>query len=56
LVALSGIIERQWGQSLVVGSAGGASSCLFILFIPLMSMNTEKATIRKLMMVLKKAP
>jgi hypothetical protein len=48
LAALIAIVERQWGPSLVVGSAG-AFSFLLMVFMPLIRRNTEKATIKKLM-------
>ena len=55
-VALMGITEIQCGHSLVVGSSGGASSCLFSEFIPLIRRKTAKAIIRKLMTVLINKP
>ena len=56
-VALIEMLEKHFGQSLVVGSAGGAStSARFILFMLLMSKNTAKTTIRKLMTALMKMP
>ena len=55
-VALMGMLLRQWGHSLVVGSAGGASSSRFSLLMPLMSRNTAKATIRKLITALMNTP
>ncbi len=47
-----GMAVKQKGHSLVVGSAGGASCSRFILLSPLITRNTEKATMRKLMTVL----
>ena len=55
-LALIGISVRQNGHSLVVGSSGGASSSRLRLFMPLISINTAKATIRKLTILLKKTP
>lgn len=55
-VAAIAIVDMQKGQSLVVGSAGGASSSRLRLFMLLISMNTAKATIRKLIIALKKIP
>jgi hypothetical protein len=50
------MVEKQKGHSLVVGAAGGASCCRLIAFIPRTSRKTAKATIRKLMIALKKSP
>jgi len=56
LVALMLIVEKQCGHSLVVGSFTGAGSSFFNLFIFLITINIAKATIKKLIMVLIKAP
>ena len=50
------ISVAQYGQSLVVGSAGGASSLRRMALMDLTSMKTAKATIRKLMTLLAKTP
>ena len=55
-VALIGIDEKQYGQSFEVGTAGGAASCLLSLFIAFTSKKTAKATIRKVMTVLRNTP
>ena len=55
-LALIAMVEKQKGHSLVVGSAGGASSWRLRLFMPLISMNTAKATIVKLITALKNTP
>ena len=55
-VALMGMAVKQNGQSFVVGSAGGASSVRFREFIPLITMNMAKATIRNEMIVLRNTP
>lgn len=57
-VALSGILDTQKGQSFVVGAAGafGASARRRILLIARISRKTTKATIKKVMMLLMKAP
>jgi hypothetical protein len=54
--AIIGIVDRHCGQAFVVGSAGGATSALFSLFILRTNKNTAKATIKKLMIVLTKTP
>ena len=55
-VALIGISEKQCGQSLVVGSSGGASSSLLSELIPFMRRKTANAIIRKLIIVLINIP
>ena len=54
--ALMGISLAHWGQFLVVGSAGGASSLRLAAFMLLTSMKMAKATMRKLITVLMKTP
>ena len=51
-----GIVAKQNEHSLVVGSGAGASCSCFMRLMPLMTRNTEKATMIKLMMVLMKIP
>jgi hypothetical protein len=41
--------ERQYGQSFVFGSAGGASCSLRALFTPFTRRKTANATMRKLL-------
>jgi hypothetical protein len=55
-VAWMGIAVKQKEQSLVVGTAGGASSCLFKRLILRITIKMAKATIRKLMIVLMNTP
>jgi len=55
-VALIGMLNRQYGQSLAVGSAGGASSFLLSMLICRMRRNTAKATMMKLMSVFTNTP
>ena len=55
-VALTGIVDRQWGHPFVVGSAAGASLSRLSLFILRMRRNRAKAIIRNEMMVLTKTP
>ena len=54
--ALIDMVEKHFGHSLVVGSAGGASSSLLSLLSPRISIKTAKATIKKLIIVLIKIP
>jgi hypothetical protein len=56
--ALMAILEKQNGQSLVVGAAAtfGASARRRMLLIARMRRKTAKATIKKVMMLLMKAP
>ena len=54
LVALSGTVDRQCGQSLVSGAGAGAG--FFIAFICRIITNNTNAMIKKLRMVLKKIP
>jgi hypothetical protein len=54
--ALIDMAEKHLGHSLVVGSSGGASSSLLSLLIPRISIKTAKATIKKLITVLKNMP
>jgi hypothetical protein len=49
-----GIAVKQYEQSFVVGSAGGGS--FFILLTFFITRKTEKATMRKLIIVLIKIP
>ena len=55
-VALREMVDRQKGHSLVAGSAGGAAFSRFMRLTPLITRNTAKAMIIKLMMVLMKIP
>lgn len=55
-VALMGIVEKQCGQSFVVGSSGGASSSRLSLLMPRMVRKTAKATMTKLMIVFMNIP
>ena len=55
-IAVIGIVDMQKEHSLVVGSSSGASSSACILLIPLMSIKTAKATMRKLITVFIKTP
>ena len=55
-VAMTGIVEKQYVHSLVVGTAGGTASARFSLFMVRMRRNTENATTMKLMMWLTKRP
>ena len=55
-VALIGIVEKQWGHSLVVGSSAGASASRLRLLRPRMIRKTAKATMTKLMIVLINIP
>ena len=55
-MALMGMAFQQNGHSLVLGAAAGASCSLFIRLIPLITRNTAKAMMIKLMMVLIKTP
>ena len=55
-MALREMVDRQKGHSLVVGSAGGATFSPFMRLRPLITRNTAKAMMRKLMMVLMKIP
>ena len=57
-LALIGILDTQKGQSFIVGAAAtfGASARRRILLITRISMKTAKATIKKVMMLLMKAP
>src|SRR5581483_6549256 len=56
LLALSGIVERQCGQSLVVGAAAGAGFGAVSALICRMIRNSTKAMIRKLITALMKRP
>jgi NAD(P)H-nitrite reductase large subunit len=51
-----GIVDRQWGHSLVVGSSGGASSSRCSLLMARIKRNTANATMTKLIMVFMKTP
>lgn len=53
-MAIRGIGLRQKGHSLVSGDGAGFSR--FNLFMPLITRNTAKATIKKLITVLRKTP
>jgi hypothetical protein len=53
---MMGIVEQQYVHSLVVGTAGGATSSRFSLFMVRTRRNTENATTTKLMMWLTKRP
>src|SRR5438309_8650779 len=54
-IALTGIADRQWGQSLVIGAAAaGAGSCKRLTC--LMTRKTANATIKKLRILLRKMP
>jgi hypothetical protein len=55
-VALIGILVRQYGQSLVVGSDGGASSFFLSLFIFRITIKIAKAMTIKLIIVFMKTP
>src|SRR5512146_1103947 len=55
-VALIGIVDRQCGHSLVVGTAAGASSFFLRAFMPRIRKKMAKATMRKLTMVLISSP
>ncbi len=55
-VALIGMLNRQYGQSLAVSPAGGASSFLLSLLICRIRRNTAKATMMKLMSVFTNTP
>src|ERR1035437_4710604 len=57
-VALIGIVEKQRGHSLVVGStaAGACSSRCFMVFIALMIRKMQNATIMKSMITLMNEP
>ena len=46
-VALMGMLEQHFGQSLVVGALGGSVSARFMRFIALMTMKMQNATITK---------
>jgi hypothetical protein len=54
--ALIDMDEKHLGHSFVVGSSGGASSSLLSLLRPRISIKTAKATIKKLITVLKNMP
>lgn len=54
--ACNEIGEQQYGQSRVVGAAAGASSSRFNLLMALISRNTAKATMTKLITELRKIP
>ena len=50
-VALMEMVVKQWGQSLVVGSAAGAGSSFFLVAFALLTiMKITKAMIKKSMM------
>lgn len=51
-VAFSGMLDRQNGQSFVVGAAGGAGFCMGMTRRT--TMNTANAMIRKLITVFRK--
>ena len=51
-----GMAERQYGQSFVVGSAGGTSFSLRALLTPFTRRKMANATMTKLIMVLIKMP
>lgn len=55
-VALIGMFNRQYGYSLVVGSAGRSCSFSLSLLIWRMRRNTTKATMTKLMIVFTNTP
>src|SRR6516165_860317 len=55
-IALIGIELAQKGQSLVAGAASAAAAGFVNLFDHWTIRNTKKATIRKLMMVLRNCP
>ena len=54
-LAWMGMVVKQKGHSLVLGSAAGCFS-RFMWLMPLMTRNTAKAMMIKLMMVLMKTP
>ena len=55
-LAWMGMVVKQKGHSLVLGSAAGASFSRFMWLMPLITRNTAKAMMIKLMMVLMKRP
>src|SRR5574341_1989975 len=54
--ALMAILEQQYGQSLVVGTAGAGAGCRFNRFTWRMSRKMAKATMRKSITVLRNSP
>ena len=56
LVAFIGMLEKQYGHSLVVGAGGRVSSFFFSLLKDFTTIKTANATIKKLITLFIKTP